>query len=113
MALPRTKFKTVSDEVPALDTTVYTAPSRYNALVLTCQVVNTDGSNPHSVSLYLNKDSMQKPLLVGYEITEKEILNILGGSLGSLVLEPGDFLSVSGDSTLLNITLSVLETLKV
>jgi hypothetical protein len=56
---------------------------------------------------------MQKPLLVGYEITEKEILNILGGSLGSLVLEPGDFLSVSGDSTLLNITLSVLETLKV
>lgn len=112
MALSRTKFKTVSEAVPASDTTVYTAPSRYNALVLTCQVVNTDGANPHPVSLYLTKDSVQKPLLVDYDITEKEILNILGGSLGSLVLEPGDSLSVSGGSTLLNLTLSVLETLR-
>lgn len=112
MALSRTRFKTVSETVPASDTMIYGAPSRYNALVLTCQVVNTDGADPHSVSLYLKREDVMKPLLVDYSIVEKEILNILGGSLGALVLEPGDSLYVSGDSLLLNVTLSVLETLK-
>lgn len=110
MALPLTVFKTLPANVPASNTVVYTAPTGYNAIVLTAQVVNTDTSD-HEFFMRLVRLSVQYPIIHDYTIPPSEVLIASGGTAGKLVLQTGDSLSISGNSTNLKFTLSVLETL--
>jgi hypothetical protein len=111
MALPLTVFKTIPLDVPATSTIVYTAPTGYNAIVLTAQTVNTDTFFGQSFSMSLLRGVLDHPVVFGYEIPSNEVLIATGGSTGKLVIQTGDSLKISGTSTDLKFTLSVLETL--
>lgn len=110
MALPLTVFKTIPVDAPAFDTTVYTAPVGYNAIVLTAQTVNTD-TTEKEFSMNLRRGLLIHPVVNDYPIPPKEVLIGSGGTAGKLVLQSGDSLSISGEATTLKFTLSVLETL--
>jgi len=111
MALPLTVFRTIPLDVPATDTIVYTAPTGYNAIVLTAQTVNTSVSASESFSLSLRRGLIDHPIVSQYEIPPNEVLIASGGSTGKLVVQTGDSLEISGSSADLKFTLSVLETL--
>jgi len=110
MALPLTIFKTVPVDVPAIETEVYTAPTGYNAIVLTAQTVNTDVA-AQDFSMTLIRDATGQPVVYEYTIPPNEVLIASGGTAGKLVLQTGDTLAISGTSTNLKFTLSILETL--
>lgn len=111
MALPLTVFRTIPIAVPNTSTTVYTAPTGYNAIVLTAQVVNTSGGGNELFSMSLFRGSTEHPIVFDYEVPASEVLIASGGSAGKLVVQTGDSLQISGTSTDLKFTLSVLETL--
>jgi hypothetical protein len=110
MALPLTVFKTIPIAVPTSATNVYTAPTGYNAIVLTAQAVNTD-SNAQTFSMRLTRGATVQPIVFNYPIPSNEVLIASGGTAGKLVLQSGDILSIVGTSTNVKFTLSVLETL--
>jgi hypothetical protein len=110
MALPLTVFKTIPVDVPASSTLVYEAPTGYNAIVLTAQAVNTSGSD-QTFSMTLVRNSVGHPVVYDYTIPVSEVLIASGGTAGKLVLQTGDGLEISGSSTSIKFTLSVLETL--
>jgi hypothetical protein len=110
MALPLTVFKTIPVDVPVLATEVYTAPTGYNSIVLTAQAVNTSAI-AETFSMTLVRGLVEHPVVFDYTIPVSEVLIASGGTAGKLVLQTGDKLSISGSSTDLKFTLSVLETL--
>jgi hypothetical protein len=110
MALPLTVFKTIPLDVPALDTVIYTAPTGYNSIVLTAQAVNTSAFS-ETFSMTLVRGATPHPVVYLYTIPVNEVLIASGGTAGKLVLQTGDSLSISGSSTDIKFTLSVLETL--
>ena len=110
MALPLTVFKTIPVDVPVTPVDVYTAPTGYNAIVLTAQTVNTDAS-AQNFTLRLIRGATTHPIVFNYPIPSQEVLISSGGTAGKLVLQTGDKLSVVGTTTNLKFTLSVLETL--
>lgn len=111
MALKTTSFQTISEDILGVDTIYYTAPPRYYAIVSSCQILNK-ALVTKEVSINLRLNGETKPLLFEYPMPSKEILPVLGGSLGTIILNPGDSISASGSSEDLKITISVLETLK-
>ena len=110
MALPLTVFKTIPLDVPTVAEEVYLAPTGYNAIILTAQVVNTD-ANSLTFSMSLRRESTDYPVVYDYSIPANEVLIASGGTAGKLVLQTGDSLRISGAGTNLKFTLSVLETL--
>lgn len=111
MALPLTSFKTFPFAVPTSSALAYTAPPGYNAIILTAQVVNTGILN-HEFSMNLVRTGVpNQPIINDYPIPPNEVLIASGGNAGKLVLQAGDALWISGNSTNLKFTLSVLETL--
>jgi hypothetical protein len=110
MALPLTVFKTIPIDAPASSTVVYTAPTGYNAIVLTAQAVNTNPST-QVFSMTLVRGVLEQPIVSFYNIPPKEVLIASGGTAGKLVLQTSDSLAISGGSTDVKFTLSVLETL--
>lgn len=109
MALPLTVFKTIPVDVPSALTSVYTAPTGYNAIVLTAQAVNTDPA-AQNFSMKLVRGATSHFVVYMYPIPSSEVLIASGGTAGKLVLQTGDSLSIFG-STSIKFTLSVLETL--
>jgi hypothetical protein len=110
MALPLTVFKTIPLDVPTVAADVYTAPTGYNAIILTAQAVNTDPA-AQNFSMRLIRGSTTHPVVFDYRIPTQEVLIASGGTAGKLVLQSGDKLSIVGTTTNLKFTLSVLETL--
>jgi hypothetical protein len=110
MALPLTVFKTIPVNTPATDTVIYTAPTGYTAIILTAQAVNTE-TTEKNFSMNLRRGSTVHSVIFEYSIPSREVLIASGGTAGKLVLQTGDSLSVSGESSNVKFTLSVLETL--
>lgn len=110
MALPLTSFRTVAQEVPASLTSVYTAPTGYNSIVLLAQAVNTDPID-QTFSMYHRRGPVDTPIVYEYAIPTSEVLIASGSSSGRLVLEQGDELLIQGSSTNLQFIASLLETL--
>ena len=110
MALPLTVFKTIPVDVPTSAVNVYTAPTGYNAIVLTAQAVNTDPA-AQNFSMRLVRNSTVHPIVFNYAIPSQEVLIASCGTAGKLVLQTGDTLSIVGTTTNIKFTLSVLETL--
>jgi hypothetical protein len=111
MALPLSVFKTVPIDVPLSPATVYTAPVGYTAIILTAQAVNTNTFGAQDFSMTLVRGALEHPVVFDYTIPSNEVLIASGGSAGKLVLQTGDSLSISGTSTDIKFTLSILETL--
>lgn len=111
MAPKSNLFKTISDDILPVDTIYYTAPLRYTAIVLSCQILNTS-LDTEEVSINLRLNGVVKPILFEYPVSSKEVLPLIGGSLGTIALDPGDSISASGSSEDLKITISTLATLK-
>lgn len=111
MALPLSVFKTIPADVPLAPTVIYTAPTGYTAIVLTAQAVNTNTITEEFFSMSLLRGVTTHPVVFEYQIPSNEVLIASGGSAGKLVLQTGDSLLISGSSTDLKFTLSVLETL--
>lgn len=110
MALPLTVFKTFPFNAPPSQTVVYTAPTGYNTIVLTAQAVNTNSAT-QSFSMTLIRGATQHPIVFQYDIPSSEVLIASGGTAGKLVLQTGDSLAITGSTTDIKFTLSVLETL--
>ena len=110
MALPLTVFKTIPLAVPTALTSVYTAPTGYNAIVLTAQAVNTNAAT-QDFSMKLVRGATSHFIVYDYPIPSTEVLIASGGTAGKLVLQTGDSLSIEGSTSDIKFTLSVLETL--
>jgi len=114
MTLPLTTFNTTFLEIPEIEETFYTAPAGYSQIVTMCQVSNVSTTDSGLVSLNLNRGLDVIQQLNEYEIPPGEVLCVYGAGQGSLILEPGDFISVfrsPGEGVTLNITMSVIGTL--
>ena len=110
MALPLTVFRTIPVDVPTGLTSVYTAPTGYNAIVLTAQAVNTD-PDTQTFSMKFVRGITSHFVVYDYPIPSSEVLIASGGTAGKLVLQTGDSLSILGSTSNIKFTLSVLETL--
>lgn len=108
MALPLNVFQTVAEDVPALDTVVYTAPTGYNSIVLLAQACNTDAT-VQNITVKFRRNSTDTEIVNAYDIPSNETLVITSGRL---VLETDDQLVISGSSTNLKFIASILEALK-
>jgi hypothetical protein len=109
MAFPQSSYKTIPASTTTSPTAVYQAPAGFTALVLMAQVVNK-GLSSQDFTLSLVRNSVSTNLRFEQPVASKAVLNVLGGSAGSLVLESGDSLRISGSSTDLVFTLSLVET---
>jgi hypothetical protein len=107
MALPLNVFKTIADDVPAVDTVIYEAPIGYNTIILLAQTCNT-GTGPENITFSYRRGGLSVPVVWNYEIPFSETLVMVQ----RLVLETGDRLAISGTSTSLKYVISLLETLK-
>lgn len=107
MALPLSVFKTLTNEVPTVNTEIYTAPTGYNTIILLAQTCNA-GASPESVTFSIKRGSLEIPVIYSYEIPVSETLPMVQ----RLVLETGDKLVIGGTSTDLKYVISLLESLK-
>ena len=112
MALALNVFKTIT-KVPAISPVgIYTAPVGYTGVVLLSQAANIN-SLPHTISFSHQRNvsgiAVTTELLKNFIIPANDTANLLAGKL---VLESGDSLVVSADtSTNIKFIASILETL--
>lgn len=112
MALPLTIFETVYETTPPTPSVVYTAPTGYNAIVLTATVVNKNAVE-QTFTLSCRRSSVDTAIVYQYPVPPNETLTVLGGgNSGTLVLNTGDSVVISGSSTSLEFSASFLGTLK-
>jgi len=112
MALPNNIFVTEVGVVGTNLNTIYTAPTGYVGVILLAQVANI-GDSTQTINFFHNRIVSGSPLsteiLFGYPISNRDTLNLLNGKL---VLQSGDYITISGSSgTDLKYTISLLETL--
>lgn len=105
-------FKTITTVVGVTTTTIYEAPVGFVGVFLLAQCSNVGGSS-HTISFYHNRNvagvgTVTTEIVKNYYLPPNDTLNLLPGKL---VLETGDFISVSGNnSTNLKFIASILET---
>jgi hypothetical protein len=111
MALPLNVFKTITKVATASTVGIYTAPTGYSGVVLLAQAANIDNVT-HTISF------SHKRTVSGIAVTTEIVkdLAVAGNDstdllFGKLVLESGDVLQLSADSTSIKFIGSVLETL--
>lgn len=110
MASPLNVFKTVTAEVTSSDTSIYTAPTGFTAIILMAQVSNVTASDAVVTFSHVDaSDITQTELVKGFTIPGNDASGMI---TGKLVLEDGASVKVEGTpSTSLKITLSILESL--
>ena len=105
-------FKTVTKVVGLTTETIYESPVGFVAVFLLAQCTNT-GSNTESISFYHNRNvsgigTVTTEVVKNFDIPGNDTVNLLPGKL---VLETGDYITVSGSSaTDLKFLTSILET---
>jgi hypothetical protein len=111
MALPLNVFKTITKVATASTVGIYTAPTGYSGVVLLAQAANID-TITHTISF------SHKRTVSGIAVTTEIVkdLSVPGNDstsllFGKLVLESGDVLQLSADSSNIKFIGSVLETL--
>jgi hypothetical protein len=113
MALALNVFKTVTQVVPISPVGIYTAPVGYASVILLAQIANV-GSNTQTVTVSHQRSisgiAVTTEIVKNYAVPSNDSVSVLDGKL---ILESGDVLVISGDSTTnLKFIGSVLETLK-
>jgi hypothetical protein len=105
-------FRTITKVVGLTTDNIYEAPIGFVGVVLLAQCSNI-GSGSEAISFYHNRNvsgvgTVTTEILKDYLIPGNDTANVLPGKL---VLETGDFISVSGStSSNLKFLLSILET---
>ncbi len=105
-------FKTVTKVVGLSTVSIYDAPVGFVAVFLLAQCTNT-GSSTQSISFYHNRvesgiGTVTTEIVRNFEIPGNDTVNLLPGKL---VLETGDYITISGSSsTDLKFLTSILET---
>ena len=111
-ALAVNNFKTVTSVVGVSTVGIYTAPVGYTGVFLLAQCSNI-GSSTQSISFYHNRNvsgvgTVRTEIVKNFSIPANDTANLLPGKL---VLETGDYISISGSSsTDLKFLTSILET---
>lgn len=105
-------FRTVTKVVGVSTVVIYEAPVGFVGVFLLAQCSNV-GSTTQSISFYHNRNvagvgTVITEIVKNFEIPPNDTANLLPGKL---VLETGDFISISGSSaTNLKFLTSILET---
>ncbi len=105
-------FRTVTKVVGVTTEVVYEAPVGFVGVILLAQCANLDTIS-HTFSFYHNRNvagvgTVTTELVKNFELPPNDTANLLAGKL---VLETGDTISVSGDTTgSLKFLTSILET---
>ena len=105
-------FRTVTSVVGLTTTTIYEAPVGFVGVFLLAQASNVD-STTHTMSFYHNRNvtgvgTVTTEIVKDYHLAPNDTLNLLPGKL---VLETGDFISISADNaTSVKFLASILET---
>lgn len=105
-------FRTVTKVVGVTTDTIYEAPVGFVGVFLLAQCSNI-GSSTQNISFYHNKNTsgfgtVTTEIVKDFEIPANDTVNLLPGKL---VLESGDFITISGStSTDLKFITSILET---
>lgn len=108
---PINNFKTITKILSVTPEVLYEAPVGYVAVLLLSQCTNIS-SNTEFVSFYHNRNetgigTVTTELVKDYPVPGNEATNLI---TGKLVLETGDYLTISGSTTDLKMVLSVIET---
>lgn len=108
-AIALNTYKTFRAEVTTGITTVYTVPNGVSSIHLFSAISNTS-SGVTTVTVYHNREGNSYELIKNAKIPTTDVLTPISGSL---VLEVGDKIEVSGSSnSTMKFTLSILETAK-
>jgi hypothetical protein len=105
-------FKTVTKVVGLTTVSIYEAPVGFVGVFLLAQCSNV-GSSTQNISFYHNRNvsgfgTVTTEIVRNFEIPANDTVNLLPGKL---VLETGDFITISGStSTDLKFLTSILET---
>lgn len=111
-SLPLNNFKTVPLVVDNTEQIIYTAPLGITAIVLMAQAANIT-STTKLVSFYHNREdtnlgTISTELVIDYPVPKSDTLSLLSGKL---VLESGDSISISSNSSSgIKFICSILET---
>jgi len=103
-------FRTITKVVGVTTDIVYEAPVGFVGVVLLAQCSNIN-SNTETLSCYHNRivgvSTVTTEIVKNFPISAYDTANIV---TGRLVLETGDFISISGSSSNVKLLLSILET---
>jgi len=105
-------FRTITSVVGIATSTIYEAPVGFVGVFLLAQASNID-STTHTISFYHNRNvtgvgTVTTEIVKDYHLAPNDTLNLLPGKL---VLETGDFISVSADNSVnVKFLASILET---
>jgi len=100
-------FKNVTEDLTTVETTLYTAPVGYSAIVLMAQISNTSGSPATTTVKVVNVSTAETSLVTGFEIPGNDAAGIL---TGKLVLEAGQSVKASANAnSTLQMVMSILE----
>lgn len=108
MALPLNRYKTVFSTTlsAGADTTVYTAPVGYNAVLLAINACNTSGTQK-SVTVQYNRSGGTVDLIRDFAIPGNDTADL---TTGKIIVEQNDSLIARATDNTLHITISILET---
>jgi len=112
MALALNVFKTITKVVPANPVGIYTAPVGYTGVTILAQVANT-GETTETVTFSHKRSiagiAVTTEIVKDFPVPANDTASFLDGKL---VIESNDVLMISGSSSNLKFTGSILETLK-
>ena len=103
-------FKTVTSELAATNTVIYTAPTGVTSIILMAQVSNVSVNTAEvTFSHFDTSASVETELVKDFSIPAKDATSVI---TGKLVLESGDSVKAfSSDVSTLKLSMSLLETL--
>ena len=100
-------FKNVAEDLTTVETTLYTAPVGYSAILLMAQVSNTSGFPATTTVKVVDVSTAETSLVTGFEIPGNDAAGIL---TGKLVLEAGQSIKASANAnSTLQMVISILE----
>jgi len=103
-------FRTITKVVGVTTEVVYEAPIGFVGVTLLAQCANT-GSGTQTISCYHNRivgvSTVTTEIVRNFPIPANDTANIISGRM---VLETGDYLTISGSSSNLKFLTSILET---
>jgi len=106
-------FRTVTSVVGVSTATIYEAPVGFVGVFLLAQAANIDTTNSHTLSFYHNRNvsgvgTVTTEIVRNYSLPPSDTLNLLPGKL---VLEAGDFITLSAsNASNVKFLASILET---
>ena len=111
MATPLNVFKTVTYDVTALNTTVYTAPTGFTGIVLMAQCANVGTSSTETITFthFDSGTSTETELVKDFIVPEADAASLL---TGKLIIQDGNSVkAVASAGSTFKLTLSILESL--